>query len=95
MLPVYHSECSNQEFQKRERWELMQRKNRVYKIAACIMLFDLEGKVHVTRRADTMKFFTRAWVFPGGHVDPGEVLEEAALRELHEECGIEIKYSDG
>ena len=48
------------------------------------MLFDLEGKVHVTRRADTMKFFTRAWVFPGGHVDPGEVLEEAALRELHE-----------
>jgi isopentenyldiphosphate isomerase len=24
----------------------------------------------------------------GGHVDPGETLEEAALRELHEELGI-------
>ena len=37
-----------------------------------------------------MGFFRRAWVIPGGHVDPGEELEYAALRELHEECGIKI-----
>jgi ADP-ribose pyrophosphatase YjhB (NUDIX family) len=28
------------------------------------------------------------WTFPGGHVDRGETLEEAALRETLEECGV-------
>lgn len=29
------------------------------------------------------------WIFPKGHVEPGESLEEAALRELREEGGVE------
>ena len=29
------------------------------------------------------------WSFPGGHVDPGESAEACALRELHEETGLD------
>ncbi|KAG0175944.1 hypothetical protein DFQ29_006748 [Apophysomyces sp. BC1021] len=32
-----------------------------------------------------------AWQFPQGGIDPGETLTEAALRELAEECGTDLK----
>jgi 8-oxo-dGTP diphosphatase len=31
------------------------------------------------------------WSFPKGKLDPGETIEDAALREVHEETGIESK----
>ena len=30
----------------------------------------------------------RLWVFPKGHIDPGETASETALRETHEEAGV-------
>ena len=29
------------------------------------------------------------WVFPKGHIDPGETAEQTALRETHEEAGVD------
>lgn len=29
------------------------------------------------------------WIFPKGHIEPGETPEETALRELHEETGYD------
>jgi 8-oxo-dGTP pyrophosphatase MutT (NUDIX family) len=31
----------------------------------------------------------RQWIFPKGHVEPGETAEEAALREMREEAGVD------
>lgn len=30
------------------------------------------------------------WVPPGGHVDPGEIPDHAAMREVFEETGVEV-----
>ena len=32
--------------------------------------------------------FPNAWVFPGGHLDPFESLEQGAAREVFEETGV-------
>jgi len=34
-----------------------------------------------------------SWVFPKGTPDPGETIEETALREVREETGIEVRIT--
>ena len=35
-----------------------------------------------------------AWLPPGGHIDSGELPEEAVLREVLEECGLAVELVD-
>lgn len=44
----------------------------------------------LTRRSGTLRDHPGQWAFPGGRVDPGETLIEAALRELKEEVSVEL-----
>jgi 8-oxo-dGTP pyrophosphatase MutT (NUDIX family) len=45
--------------------------------------------VILTRRADTLRSHTGQVALPGGHCDPGESAWQTALREAHEEIGLD------
>ncbi len=60
---------------------------RVHVAAAVIRGAD--GKILIARRADT-QHQGGLWEFPGGKVEPGEAVETALARELHEELGIVV-----
>jgi mutator protein MutT len=47
----------------------------------------------LTRRAANLRAHAGQWAFPGGRMDAGETPEQAALRELHEEVGLELGAS--
>jgi 8-oxo-dGTP pyrophosphatase MutT (NUDIX family) len=44
----------------------------------------------LTRRAATLRAHGGQWALPGGRCDEGETQVTAALRELHEELGLEL-----
>lgn len=60
-------------------------------MGVAILLTTSDQCVLVTRRAPHMRTFPGVWVPPGGHVEPGESLLAAGLRELKEETGLEMK----
>lgn len=61
------------------------------KIAAGCLI-ERAGRVLLIRRGIEPGY--GKWAFPGGHVDRGETIEEAALRETREECGAEAALGE-
>ena len=58
------------------------------KVAAASII-EREGKVLMVRRAIQPGY--GLWSIPGGYVDRGEVVEEAAVREVWEETGLRVE----
>ena len=61
--------------------------------AAVGVVLDNNNTLLLTRRSKQLKSFPTAWVFPGGHLDPKENFTVAMIREVQEETGIQLVYS--
>jgi 8-oxo-dGTP pyrophosphatase MutT (NUDIX family) len=59
-------------------------------VAVCIVIQEDVPALLITRRAPTLRNHAGQWALPGGRRDPGESAQDAALRELREETGVEI-----
>ncbi len=55
---------------------------------------ELETSLLLTLRAPGLRAHSNQWAPPGGRCDPGETPVQAAIRELHEELGLELTRDD-
>ncbi|MFC1840828.1 NUDIX domain-containing protein [Thermodesulfobacteriota bacterium] len=58
------------------------------KLVACAIV-EKDNKIILLKRALSPE--KGKWVMPGGYVDRGEVVEDAAVRETREECKVDIE----
>jgi 8-oxo-dGTP pyrophosphatase MutT (NUDIX family) len=62
-------------------------------IVACETYIVHNGKVLMHKRAENKSKFPGFWIGPGGHVDEGEDVLSAAIREIYEETGVILEPS--
>lgn len=59
------------------------------RVGCSAIIFDEpRQRILLTRRADNGR-----WCIPGGGLDPGESAEEACVREIREETGLDIRIT--
>src|SRR4051794_31496862 len=66
--------------------EFNERRNATQRPAAPVLLIDAEDRL-LLLRANIRD--VEVWITPGAALEPGETAEQAALRELREETGVE------
>lgn len=59
-----------------------------------VFIINDKKQVLLQKRSANKRFNPNKWALCAGHVDAGESLESAALRELKEEVGIDITIND-
>ncbi len=59
-------------------------------VALCVTEADGVPTLVITRRAAGLRAHAGQWALPGGRLDAGEGPVEGALRELHEEIGLDL-----
>jgi mutator protein MutT len=59
------------------------------RLAAYALVIDDADRVLLARQPDGRRFVGR-WSLPGGGVEPGEHPEQAVVREVREETGLEV-----
>ena len=63
---------------------------RLASVAVCVVGEPDQLSLVITRRAPRLRSHAGQWALPGGSRDPGETVEDAALREMAEETGLEL-----
>jgi len=59
------------------------------KVAVGTIIRDDDGRIVLVKRAIEPGY--GKWVYPGGYVDRGELVKDAAVREAREEAGLQVR----
>ncbi|BCL14753.1 NUDIX domain-containing protein [Micromonospora sagamiensis] len=56
------------------------------------LIVDDQGRLFIQRRSPERRLFPNTWDIAGGHLEPGEEVEDALRREVFEETGWTVSH---
>ncbi len=62
--------------------------NTKVRLGVAVVIHDERGRILLEKRSDSS-----LWGFPGGRIEPGESVTEAAVREVREETGLDVEVT--
>jgi mutator protein MutT len=68
--------------------------NSPVKLSVKALIRDPEGRVLLIRRSAESKNNAGLWEMPGGKIDHGESFDEALIREIKEETGLDVEITE-
>lgn len=77
---------------KRNDWTM---KPGEYHLSVLGVIRRTDGRYLITKRAMNKEWAPGWWEVPGGAVQAGETSEEAVLREIREETGLDVSHAEG
>lgn len=79
--PIHNKLCVSMTINDKQQFP------RGVEVVGSAIIEDGEGKILLVK---SPKWHNK-WTMPGGHIEPGEKIEEALLREAEEEVGLKLK----
>lgn len=87
---ILSTKCPTVELRERNYYSSNEPYKPFVSLSAVAVVVDSQNRVLLTRRAAIMRSFPKAWVMPGGGIDPGESILEGVVREVKEETGLDV-----
>jgi 8-oxo-dGTP pyrophosphatase MutT (NUDIX family) len=84
------TKCPTVELRERNYYSSNEPYKPFVSLSAVAVVVDSQNRVLLTRRAARMRSFPKAWVMPGGGIDPGESILEGVVREVKEETALDL-----
>ncbi|MEW2443112.1 NUDIX domain-containing protein [Micromonospora marina] len=56
------------------------------------LIVDDDGRIFIQRRSPDRRLFPNCWDIVGGHLEPGEEIDDALRREVSEETGWAVSH---
>jgi 8-oxo-dGTP diphosphatase len=66
----------------------IERRERAVEVCIAVGLLCRHGRLLLGKRSTHRRAYPGVWDLPGGHVEAGERIEQALVRELREELGV-------
>jgi 8-oxo-dGTP diphosphatase len=65
-------------------------KDKPYSLSVKVLVFDRQGRCLLLKRSEDSKNNPGKWDFPGGKIDACETFNDALVREIREETGLDV-----